>query len=60
MIDVWNGLASFLAEMIEKYGNQIIIDTPAYEILYRNKTDTSNIYSYFVKYLGFPITRSPL
>lgn len=33
MNDIWNGLASFLAEMIEKYGNQLTFDLPKQEII---------------------------
>lgn len=50
MSDVWNGLASFLAEMIEKYGNELNYNTPSiiYEI--ENVMDPNSQYFTFICY----------
>lgn len=57
MNDIWNGLASFLAEMIEKYGNQLTFDLPKQEIIYLKQPEPEIVYLCFSSYFNKLITK---
>ena len=50
MSDVWNGLASFLADMIEKYGNELNYGTPSIIYEFENNLNPDEQYFTFICY----------
>lgn len=53
MIDIWSGLATFLAEMIEKYADQLNFDKPVPMIGYQKRKSSEMLYHVFMSYLEY-------
>ena len=49
MFDIWSGLADFLADMIEKYGNQLDLDSIPDIVSHRQPTWKKNMFERYME-----------